>query len=230
MALEFFTTDKASVAQGIKMAIYGRSGVGKTTLARTALAPFILSAEAGLLSLSNVAIPGAKIKSVDDLTEAYNWFKNVKEARQFKTIFIDSVSEIAEVILANAKKQVKDPRQAYGELIEKTMMMVRAFRDLEGFNVVMLFKQESSDDEVTKIKTYGPSLPGAKLGNQIPYMFDEVLRMGIGKTPDGREYRFLQTQPDIQYEAKDRSGRLALIEPPDLSLVFAKILGQNSPT
>ena len=61
----------------------------------------------------------AKIKTVDDLTEIYDWLISNGDEGQFKTICIDSLSEIAEVVLTNAKRQVKDPRQAYGELIEK---------------------------------------------------------------------------------------------------------------
>ena len=226
MAMQFTDTQQASEAQGIKALIYGRAGVGKTTLSATAPAPLILSAEAGLLSLRAAKIPVIVIKTVDDLSQAYQWVSTSPQARAFKTIMLDSLTEIAEVILANAKRQVKDPRQAYGELIEKMMDTVRKFRDLPGFNVVMLAKQESHLDEVSKITSFGPSMPGAKLGNQLPYLFDEVFRLGIGKTMEGVEYRFLQTQPDLQYEAKDRSGVLATIEPPDLSHIFAKIMGQ----
>ena len=72
------------------------------------------------------------IRTVDDLTEAYNWACSSPEAAQFDTIYIDSISEIGEVVLSNAKAQVKDPRQAYGELIEKMMVTLKAFRDLPG--------------------------------------------------------------------------------------------------
>ena len=227
MALKFATTNQAGAVHGIKALIYGRAGAGKTYMARTAPNPIILSAEAGVLSLRDVAIPMIHIRSVEDLSEAYNWVSTSPQARDFQTVYIDSISEIAEVVLANAKKMVKDPRQAYGELIEKTMMLVRAFRDLPGKHVVMLAKQESQVDDVSKMTMYGPSFPGAKLGNQMPYLFDEVFRLGIGKLPDGGEYRFLQTAPDLQYEAKDRSGALDAIEPPNLSHIFNKIMSST---
>ena len=221
--LKFSTTQQASTGHGIKALIYGRAGAGKTYMARTAPAPVILSAEAGLLSLRDVQLPVIQIQSVEDLSEAYNWITSSAEAQGFQTVYMDSLSEIAEVVLANAKKQVKDPRQAYGELIEKMMMLVRSFRDLPGKHVVMLAKQESFKDEVSQMNMYGPSMPGTKLGNQLPYLFDEVFRLGIGKLPSGEEYRFLQTAPDLQYEAKDRSGSLDTIEPPDLTHIFNKI-------
>jgi hypothetical protein len=68
-------------------------------------------------------------------------------------------------------------------------------------------------------------MPGSKLGPQLPYLFDEVFRLGINKTPQGEQYRFLQTQPDLQCDAKDRSGALDPIEQPDLNHVITKILG-----
>ena len=40
----------------------------------------------------------------------------------------------------------------------------------------------------------------------------------------GIEYRYLRTHPDIQSEAKDRSGVLDVLEPPDLTHIFNKIL------
>ena len=225
MALQFTTTDQASAKSGVKVLVYGDSGMGKTTLCATAPAPIIISAESGLLSLRKFSIPVIEVKTIDQLTEAYNWALQSAEARQFATFCIDSISEIGEVVLANAKKQVKDPRQAYGELIEKMTMTIRAFRDLPGKHVYMAAKMEPMKDELSGVVKYGPGMPGSKLGPQLPYYFDEVFRLGVNKTVQGETYRFLQTQPDLQYTAKDRSGSLAAIESPDLNHVFAKILG-----
>jgi phage nucleotide-binding protein len=226
MGLILTSTKNASNDRGIKSLIYGKAGAGKTFLASTAPDPLMLSAEAGVLSLRHHDITMLEIATIQDLVDAHAWLEGSAEARQtYQTIFIDSISEIGEVVLANAKKQVKDPRQAYGELIEKMMMLIRAFRDLSGFNVVMIAKQEPVKDEMTGVVVYSPSMPGVKLGNQLPYLFDEVFRLGIGKTKEGVEYRFLQTQPDMQYEAKDRSGALDAIEQPDLTHIFNKIRG-----
>jgi len=225
MAIQFTTTDQASAKSGVKVLVYGDSGMGKTTLCATAPAPIIVSAESGLLSLRKFRIPVIEVKTIDQLTEAYNWALQSAEARQFATFCIDSISEIGEVVLANAKKQVKDPRQAYGELIEKMTMTIRAFRDLPGKHVYMAAKMEPMKDELSGVVKYGPGMPGSKLGPQLPYYFDEVFRLGVNKTVQGETYRFLQTQPDLQYTAKDRSGSLAAIESPDLNHVFAKILG-----
>lgn len=240
MALKFTTSAQQAQVNGVKAMVYGPAGMGKTVLSATAPAPILLSAESGLLSLKpknlirlfgennpdiTYDVPVIQISNVSDLTEAYNWCSGSKEASQFQTVCIDSLSEIAEVVLNNAKRQVKDPRQAYGELIEKMETTIRLFRDLPGKHVYMSSKLEKYKDEATGVVKYGPSMPGSKLGDKIPYFYDEVFRLGTNKTPQGEVYRFLQTQPDLQYDAKDRSGALANMEPPNLTHIFNKILG-----
>lgn len=240
MALKFTTASQTSVANGIKSMVYGGSGVGKTVLMATLPTPVLISAESGALSLRQANLerlfgvgnplvcynmPVIEVTTVDDVRDAYDWCSRSNEARQFQSVGMDSISEIAEVVLNNAKRQVKDPRQAYGELIEKMETTIRLFRDLPGKNVCISAKMEPVKDEMTGVVKYGPSMPGSKLAGKLPYFFDEVFRIGVNKTPTGESYRFLQTQPDLQYEAKDRSGALAPVEYPHLGAVFSKILG-----
>ena len=218
------STQGVGAANGVKILVYGRAGVGKTSLCATAPAPFILSAEAGLLSLSRYNLPFTEIKTVDDLTNLYNWFVTSPNAKQFKTICIDSITEIAQVVLKNYKQQVKDPRQAYGELSDKINEVVRLFRDLPGYHVYMTAQQKNNKDEATGISINGISMPGAKLNNDVPYFFDEFFQLDIGKTPEGETFRFLRTQPDFSNDAKDRSGKLDPIELPDLTNIINKII------
>lgn len=241
MPLHFTTVEQATQQQGVKVLVYGGPGLGKTVLAAT-LGPgsLLISAESGVLSLKrqnlerlfgvnnpsiNYNMPIITVQTVEDFRDVHSWLLQSREAQQFHSIGLDSVSEIAEVILNNAKRQVKDPRQAYGELSEKMESLVRAYRDLPRRNVYMAAKMEPMKDELSGIVKYGPSMPGRKLGPGLPYFFDEVFRLGVNKTPQGESYRFLQTQPDIQYDAKDRSGALAPLEPPHLGQLFAKIQG-----
>jgi hypothetical protein len=240
MAIEFTTANEAADTGGVKALVYGGSGVGKTVLAATAPEPILISAESGLLSLRRANLerlygantPGIcydvkviKVSTVDDLIMAHRWCAQHAYSSGFRTVGLDSISEIMEQVLANAKRQVKDPRQAYGELIEKGQMLVREFRDLPGLNVYVAAKMEPSKDELTGITKYGPSVPGSKLGPSLPYFFDEVFRLGVNADQSGKSYRFLQTQPDIQHEAKDRSGALNPMEYPHLGAVFGKVLG-----
>lgn len=233
MPLDFTTTDAATLENGVKIMAYGPAGMGKTVLCATMPEPIILSAESGLLSLTKANqlrlfgvhkdIPVIQIRTVDDFNEAYQFCTESEHAKRFKSICLDSISEIAEQILSNALKQVKDPRQAYGELLEKTMMALKAFRDISGFHVYCSAKQEMKADENGR-STYYPGMPGSKLGQNIAYLFDEVFHMGVGITEDKTQYRYLQTQPDLQHIAKDRSGALDAMEQPNLSVLIDKIL------
>lgn len=242
MALNFTTASQTTMSNGVKSLVYGGSGAGKTVLMATMPAPILISAESGALSLRKTNLerlfgvgnpsitydmPMIEIRNVQDLMDAYNWSASSNEARQFASVGMDSISEIGEVVLTNAKKTVKDPRQAYGELIDQMEAAIKAFRDLPGKNVTISAKMEPNKDELTGVVRFGPSMPGAKLAQKLPYYFDEVFRLGTNKDPQGNLFRFLQTQPDLQYEAKDRSGALAPIEYPNLSAIFAKILQET---
>lgn len=239
MAMVFTTAEQATTVGGVKSLVYGPAGAGKTVLLATAPVPVMISNESGALSLRKANLerlygvgnphitynmPIIEVKTVEDLADAHRWCAESNEAKAFHTIGMDSASEIAEVILNNAKRQVKDPRQAYGELIEKMETTIRAFRDLPNKHVLITAKMEPMKDEMTGVVKYAPAMPGAKLGNKLPYFFDEVFRLDTNTAPNGEKYRFLQTQPDLQYVAKDRSGALAPVEPPILSAIFAKIM------
>ena len=225
MALKFGMSGQAGFSHGIKTLVYGPAGFGKTRLGATAPTPLFLSAESGLLSIRRENVPFLQIDNLADLNDAYNFILSSQDAKHFETICLDSITEIAEQVLAYAKGKTKDPRQAYGELLEEMTIQIKKFRDLPNRHVYISAKQEQFKDEGTGYLLYGPSMPGSKLGPALPYLFDEVFRLGTAKEPaTQKEYSFLQTKADLQYNAKDRSGSLDAIEPPDLKHVFNKIL------
>ena len=220
------TTKALASASGIKVLVYGQAGAGKTCLCATTpdhAKTIILSAEAGLLSIAGADIAVIEIKSIQDLMDAYHWLTSTEQGQSYDWICLDSISEIGELILSAAKKTVKDPRQAYAETQEKIEDMVRAFRDLHR-NVYFTAKLESYQDD-TGVVRYQPMLPGKKLGQALPYFFDEVFFLRVEKNTDGESVRYLQTAPDIKYHAKDRSGRLAERELANLAHIQQKILG-----
>lgn len=226
MAIKLTSTKQSAADNGIKILTYGLAGAGKTSLCATTGEPtVIISAESGLLSLRNVDIPVIEVKTIADVHEAYQFITLSEEAKDFRWVCLDSISEIAEVVLNHEKKNTKDPRQAYGALSEQMQDLLRAFRDIPGRNVYMSAKCERVKDENTGAMLYGPSMPGAKLGQGIPYLFDFVFALRAEKADDGHVYRTLQTGADYQYVAKDRSGCLDLYEQPDLSAIKKKVMG-----
>lgn len=224
MVIKLQSTSTISANQGIKAVVYGPAGAGKTTLCATLPSPVILSAEAGLLSLRKANLPFIVVESFDALVEAYNWVMKSAEAKQFQTICLDSVTEIAEVILCDLKTKNKDPRKAYGEVQDQMLSLLRDFRDLKEKNVYFSAKQDKIKDDSTGAIFFGPMMPGSKLPQQLPYFFDEVFQLQVFTDPQTKtETRALRTKRDHQYEAKDRSGTLDLWEPADLGYVFEKI-------
>lgn len=208
---------------GVKILVYGHAGAGKTTLATTMPNPVIISAEGGLLSIKDSNIPYIEVSTMDHLKEAYEWLIS-DEGKQFDSVVLDSLSEIGEVVLINEKSINKDGRAAYGEMATQMTALIRAFRDLPNKNVLMTAKVEKTPDESGRI-LYAPSMPGAKLGQQLPYFFDLVLALRVEKDADGIAQRALMCDSDGLWLAKDRSGKLSAWEAPDLGNIIKEIGG-----
>jgi len=222
--LNFFTTDQHQLMQGIKVALYGASGTGKTEIIKTMPAPFIMSIEAGALTLRRERINGLSITTLDEFKEAYAWVTQSAEARQFGSFAIDSVSELAEKILEQKLLSNKDGRKAYGEMQQELVPWIKGFRDLRGPNVLFTFKEEYIKDENTGFMKWAPSMPGKQLIKDVPYWFDEVFRAHVHvDAQTGVKSHYLQCQKIDANEAKDRSGVLAVYEPSDLGFIFNKI-------
>lgn len=227
MAIKLTTSDQAAKDNGIKCLVYGVAGSGKTTLSATfaEIPTVVISAEAGLLSIKDANLPVIEISSVEDIQEAYVFLTQTDEGKAFKAIVVDSISELAEVLLISEKASNKDGRAAYGETNVKMMEMLRAFRDLQGRHVLFISKLEKQKDEMTGSMLYGPSMPGARLGQAIPYLTDLVFAIRLEKDVDGNTQRWLQCQPDFSWQAKDRSGKLSQYEEPNMREVIRKVAG-----
>jgi len=230
MAISLRST-KGLHANGVKMLVYGAAGSGKTSLIATLPNPVIFSAEGGLLSIADSDLPFIEISDMASITDAYEWLIGADEAKQFQSIALDSISEIAEVVLSAEKKRTVngkliDPRQAYGQMQELMSDLVRAFRDIPGKNVYFSAKVEKSSDEMGRV-SYAPSMPGNKMAQALPFYFDEVLALRVEKGEDGQPVRALMTQSDGLWQAKDRSGRLDAWEMPDLGAIIRKIGGES---
>lgn len=220
-------TNTNVAATNAKILIYGPAGIGKTVLCSTLPKNIIISCESGLLSLADKDIDVIEINTIKDLGEAYDYVNTEEMRAKYDNLSLDSITEIAEVLLSKLKAENKDPRAAYGALADQMTKIIRKFRDIEHYNVYFTAKMAKVTDDDTGITTHYPMMPGTQLKQGLSFFFDEVFVMRMGRTEGGTDYRYLQTQPDYQYEAKDRSGKLKNIVKPDLSVVFKKILKQK---
>jgi len=218
----FTTVSKSVEKTGLKVLVHGPPGSGKTRLCATTgdlERTLIISCEAGLLSLADVApqVAVAEISSLADLGKIYTYLTT--QDHDYTWVCLDSVSEIAEVCLADEKKKAKDGRMAYMTMADKMASEFRKFRDLP-LNIYFSAKQEprSADNAWNR-----PSMPGKALTNDVAFFFDEVFALMVDKNDEGKIVRALLTSCDGSYYAKDRSGKLDLFEPPNLAAIQRKI-------
>lgn len=232
MSIKIQNTSTLSMRSGIKLTCYGDSGTGKTRLLASAPKPFIISAERGLLSLRKYNLDYTEVSNLKELTEAYQWATSSKESSKYDTLGLDSITDIAEIVLIDEMKKTTNGQRAYGTAQESIIAMYRSFRDLPNKNVVFIAQSAMTINGTNGAKAFGPSLPGKLLPQKAPYFFDSVFQLVAGD-PDsttGVVPRYLRTQPDLNNQAKDRSGNLETWEnarPEEgggLTTIFEKML------
>lgn len=228
------TTKQKNSSEAIKFLIFGESGAGKTYLASTLKEKtLIISAESGLLSLKDFEIDAwditrnekgeiiPKEKRFLELKKVYKWL--ISEKRDYKNVYLDSLTEMAECLVEFLKAKYPEKKDAllfWGEYATEMRNLIKDFRDLDQYNVVFtcLDKRESEEEGGgVKIR---PQLSGqiARLINQY---FDQVFYLFIDK----EDKRKLLTKTTSQITAKDRSGKLDKIEEPNLEKIIQKIKG-----
>lgn len=219
------TLEDAVNNNGCKVFVYGLAGVGKTPLILTMKGHgLVVNAEAGLLSIAGRPAAGtfdvAMINSIQDMQDVHRLLKG---KHGYSWVFIDSISEIAEVLISEEKAKTKDPRQAYGALIDRMSALLRAFRDLP-MDVVCVGKAARVREEDTGRSTVEILIPGSKIGAAIPYLFDEVLYQFTNVDKEtGITSTWMQTKSDARVICRDRSGKLDDFEAPDLGELLTKI-------
>jgi phage nucleotide-binding protein len=208
--------------------VYGNPGVGKTTLARTCPGPvLILSAESGLLSLAGQEIDVIEVTSWAMLNDVAVWLRS-EEARHYKTIFIDSLTELSQRLVESLKEKYPDRKDSFplwGEYSDTMRRFIKFARDLRPYNVIFTALSSTDKDEVGRRYT-SVNIQGSKVAADLPAFFDEVFALRIFTKDDGTETRALVTREHDGWTGKDRSGRLELFEPPDISKLSLKVLAQ----
>lgn len=214
--------------------VIGRPGIGKTSLLRT-IPPdeiaLVLSAESGLLCVSDMIdaeqVTALDIAGIPDVLEVLSAVKTKEWMDAYQWIFVDSLSEISTMCLRYAQKKVPDKSDAFPmwAFYEKTMStIVRGFRDLPHYNVVITCLEAEKINDL-KQRFIGPDVLHSKFASRLTSIPDEVFYMTTDQ--DGKR-RVLLTQPGMFTPGKDRSGKLAAIEAPDLTTIRNKILGKET--
>jgi hypothetical protein len=265
MALPIITADqRLAEARGVKGCIFGKSGIGKTSLLWT-LDPkttLFLDLEAGDLAIEGwtgdalrprtwaecrdlavfIGGPNPALRSDQAYGEAH--FAAVAERfgppsvlDRYETIFVDSITVAGRLCFqwcrgqpeAMSEKTGKpDVRGAYGLHGREMIGWLTQLQHARAKNVWFVGILDERLDDFNR-RVFSPQIDGSKTGLELPGIVDEVLTMAEVKTEDGTNRRafICHTLNPFGFPAKDRSGRLDMVEEPHLGRLMAKIRGPS---
>jgi AAA domain len=163
--------------------------------------------------------------------------KNPELARlgTFSVLFIDSVTAAARLCFTHSEQQPeaftdrgrKDLRAVYGLHARGMLGWLNQLQHARERTVIFVAVLEKNTDEFN-ISSWQPQIEGAKTGRELPAIVDEIITMNWISFGDGKSpvRAFVCINPNQWgYPAKDRSGRLEQIEPPNLGALLAKLTG-----
>lgn len=200
---EIKSTKNASV-DGVKILLFGSSGVGKTTQLGTMEGKtLILSAESGLLVLKDKDVDVIDITDISTIGQVYKALKNGE--LKYDNVAIDSLSEIGDMIVSEleADEYYGNPSNTFklwGEYSKTLVKICKLFRDLKGINVIFTALKESAEEN--GIVKYMPQVPAKKAQSKLASLFDEVYYL----TTDSDGERIIHTNETSMYVAKSRAG------------------------
>ena len=152
----------------------------------------------------------------------------------YQILFVDSLTAAGRLCFTWAEQQPeaftdrgrKDLRAVYGLHARSMLGWLNQLQHARGRTVVLVAVLERSVDDLN-IASWQPQLEGAKTGRELPAIVDEIITMQWVDFGDRKPVRaFVTTNPNPwNYPAKDRSGRLDQIEPPNLGALIEKLAG-----
>jgi len=219
-------TKDICTTNNIKALIYAPPKYGKTTLAKTTGDRcLVVSLEAGLLSLRGSSVDYIEVDNNDKLDSFYSICSEIKKGVNYDTIYYDSMSEIADLLLEDAENKFPDSRQSlqkWGHYSKTLKSFVKFARDLSQYNVYFSCLSKDDKDEIGR-KIFIPDVAGG-LSRRLPQFFDLIMTIIISKKED-EEKRFLLTSASDGWFCGDRSGCLNKYEEMNLAKIRGKIVG-----
>ena len=266
-ALPIITADqRLAEPRGIKGVIFGRSGIGKTSLLWTLKSSTTLffDLEAGDLAIEGLAIdairprtwtecrdfavfiggPNPALRADQPYSQAHYEavcakFGNPNVLAKYDTLFIDSITVAGRLCFGWCKGQPEalsektgkpDVRGAYGLHGREMIAWLTHLQHTRTKNVWFVGILDEKLDDFNR-KVFVPQIDGSKTGLELPGIVDQVITMIDVPDAQGQPQRAFvcHTLNPWGYPAKDRSGRLAMLEAPHLGKLMEKILGPLIP-
>ncbi|MGB4191888.1 MAG: ATP-binding protein [Rickettsiales bacterium] len=252
--------ERLNQKRGIKGCIFGKSGIGKTSLLWT-LDPqktLFVDLEAGDLAVENwsgdcirpktwqdvqdfaVFIGGAnpalsknQVCSQSHYDAVCKQFSDPKALDKYETIFIDSLTVAGRLCFGWCKDQPQsfsektgkaDIRGTYGLQGQEMLGWLTHLQHTRDKNIWFVGILDEKTDEFGR-RFFMPQIEGSKTGLELPGIVDQVITMAEVNDSTNDPYRAFinHTINPYGYPAKDRSGRLDLMEEPNLTKLMEKI-------
>lgn len=233
-ASQLVPAHKLAMRYGVKMLCYGAPGSGKTPLVNTAPRPVLLVTEPGMLSMRTSNVPCWVADTPSRIGEFFDWVRGSAEVKNFDTICVDSVSQMAETILAQMMDKFRDGRKAYGEMSSACMEHLDLLFFMQQKHVYLIAKESVIETvnpvatttgiqiQTTQSKSY--FFPGKDLHTKVGHRYDLIAHAERAMIPGHGEQRVLRTKPTDSIIARDRSGLLDEFEPHNLAALFTKAM------
>jgi hypothetical protein len=229
MGLELSTT-RIEGQKKLTILIYGRIGIGKTTIAKTLPVSndsevLYIRVEDGTLSLNDKDFHCHTIRTLNDIQ---NFRKNVAQVcaeMGIKWIVVDTIGKVGDIMAEGFKALYpsnSDKFKVWDEVGTETRNLINSLRWLDSVSV--LFLGHESDDKVENRFSIVPYFPG-KVGTK--YIMDEIDLIGHYRLEyiQNQQRRALQFDPTVnpQIATKDRSGVLTGLTFPDIGQIKEKV-------
>ncbi len=253
-------SDRTTEKRGIKGCIFGKSGIGKTSLLWTLdpLKTLFVDLEAGDLAIegwsgdtirpktwqdcrdfavfvggSNPSIPETQAYSQSHYDNVCKQFGNPYLFDKYDTIFIDSITVASRLCFGWCKTQPQaysdktgkpDIRGVYGLQAQEMIGWLNHLQHVRNKNIWFVGILDEKLDDFNR-KFFTPQIEGSKTGLELPGIVDQVITMAEVSDGTNTPYRAFinHTINPYGYPAKDRSGRLAMIEEAHLGKLMKKI-------
>lgn len=267
MALPIISADqRLAEKRSVKGCIFGKSGIGKTSLLWT-LPPnktLFFDLEAGDLAIEGwagdairprtwqecrdfavfIGGPNPALRDDQPYSQAHYdavvaRFGDPAAIDTYDTVFVDSITVAGRLCFQWSKGQPQaysdktgkpDTRGAYGLHGQEMIAWLTHLQHARGKNIWFVGILDEKIDDFNR-RYFQPQIDGSKTGLELPGIVDQVITMAELATDDGVSYRAFvcHTLNPHGFPAKDRSGRLDMVEEPHLGRLMEKIAGAARP-
>jgi hypothetical protein len=159
-------------------------------------------------------------------------------AENYRTIFFDTVTTASRLSYRWAAAQPEcvtergkfDQRSAYGLHAREMLLALHHLQSARALNVILVGALETVTDNYGRIE-HKLQAEGQRVPREISGIVDIVVTMTMVDFGDGKpaQRAFVCGSPNQwQYPGKDRSGKLQMLEPPNLGALICKALPQRA--